>query len=151
MLTHHESTGVEAASVGSHNTFEVRSFVAAEVAVESFCTVGAGCSLYGSPLHPLDAEAILNEPLSDDCAVEEGYKPTASQMAGIPEEESEQAESAAPKEEAAQQNDIEVIPDRTVVYGYDSKRRMWSGEGVKQQAALHAKHLDYLRDCEHIL
>lgn len=41
---------------------------------------------------------------------------------------------------------IENLPDRTVVYGSDSKRRLWSGEGAQQQSALHAKHLEYLRD-----
>lgn len=41
---------------------------------------------------------------------------------------------------------FEALPDRTVVYGSESKRRLWSGEGAQQQAALHAKHLEYLRD-----
>ena len=115
---------VEAASVGSHNVFEVRSFVSAEVAVESFCTVGAGCSLLGNPLWPMDPEdAFKNE---------------------LPEENQEQDI----KEQPAEAEKVEVIPDKTVVFGHDSQRRLWSGEGVKQQAALHAKHMDYLRDRE---
>lgn len=38
------------------------------------------------------------------------------------------------------------ITDRTVVFGEHATRRTWSGEGVAQQLALHAKHLQYLRD-----
>ena len=38
-----------------------------------------------------------------------------------------------------------ALADRTVVYGQGA-RRLWSGEGVQQQLALHAKHLQYLRD-----
>lgn len=41
---------------------------------------------------------------------------------------------------------LDRLPDRTVVFGYDARRRLWSGEGVKQHAALHIKHLDYLRE-----
>lgn len=39
----------------------------------------------------------------------------------------------------------DALVERTVVYG-DGTRRVWSGEGVGQQLALHAKHLVYLRD-----
>lgn len=39
-----------------------------------------------------------------------------------------------------------ALPERTVVYGAASEHRTWSGEGIGQQLALHAKHLVYLRD-----
>lgn len=38
------------------------------------------------------------------------------------------------------------LAERTVVYGAPAARRTWSGEGVAQRLALHAKHLQYLRD-----
>ena len=39
-----------------------------------------------------------------------------------------------------------ALPERTVVWGAHAARRTWSGEGVAQRLALHAKHLQYLRD-----
>lgn len=36
-------------------------------------------------------------------------------------------------------------PSRSIVYGEQSRVRLWSGNGVKQADALHAKHLDHLR------
>ncbi|WFD32418.1 hypothetical protein MSPP1_003465 [Malassezia sp. CBS 17886] len=39
----------------------------------------------------------------------------------------------------------ETLPERTTTFA-DGQRRLWSGEGVGQQLALHAKHLQYLRD-----
>lgn len=41
---------------------------------------------------------------------------------------------------------VEVLPDYTVVFGSENRRRVWSGEGIGQSRALHAKHLEYLRD-----
>lgn len=40
----------------------------------------------------------------------------------------------------------EIIPEYTIVYGSENKRRTWSGEGAGQAKALHVKHLDYLRE-----
>lgn len=37
------------------------------------------------------------------------------------------------------------LPERTVVYGADAAQRTWSGDGIGQQLATHAKHLHYLR------
>ncbi|ORE02008.1 trimeric LpxA-like protein, partial [Rhizopus microsporus var. microsporus] len=39
----------------------------------------------------------------------------------------------------------ETIPDLTVIYGADSKRRIQS-EPLPSQATLHARHLDYLQE-----
>lgn len=38
------------------------------------------------------------------------------------------------------------FPSRTVIFGQESKFRLWSGNGVRQADALHVKHLDYLRE-----
>ncbi|WFD24537.1 hypothetical protein MEQU1_003239 [Malassezia equina] len=35
--------------------------------------------------------------------------------------------------------------ERTVVYGAEAAQRTWSGDGIGQQLASHAKHLQYLR------
>lgn len=40
----------------------------------------------------------------------------------------------------------ETLPSRTVVYGSENARRMWSGEARLQGQALHLKHLDALRE-----
>lgn len=43
--------------------------------------------------------------------------------------------------------DSEVtLRERTVIYGRDADEHTWSGHGIGQQLALHAKHLQYLRD-----
>lgn len=39
-----------------------------------------------------------------------------------------------------------MLPERTVVYGHDAMQHVWSGDGMGQHLALHAKHLQYLRD-----
>lgn len=39
-----------------------------------------------------------------------------------------------------------TLTERTVVYGEENTRRLWSGEGVGQRLAQHAKQLQYLRD-----
>lgn len=41
---------------------------------------------------------------------------------------------------------LETLPDRTVVFGADSRRRIWSGEGAGQARALHVKHVNFLRE-----
>lgn len=42
--------------------------------------------------------------------------------------------------------EVERLPDRTVVFGADSRRRIWSGEGIGQQKAFHAKHVACLHE-----
>lgn len=39
-----------------------------------------------------------------------------------------------------------ALSERSVIYGLNSEHRVWNGDGVGQQAALHAKELVYLRD-----
>lgn len=108
---------IEAFAIGSNNIFEARSKVASNVGIADFCTVGAGCSVYPQPI---SAQELADLFVDDDAAQEPPLR-----------------EEKPVREE---------LPDRTVVYGSENRRRLWSGEGVKQEAALHAKHLDYLRD-----
>ncbi|KDN37317.1 hypothetical protein K437DRAFT_279681 [Tilletiaria anomala UBC 951] len=135
---------VEAASVGSHNVFEVRSFVSSDVMVESFCTVGAGCVLAGNPVWPLDAEGLLKEEHKPIFQEEESICEGAGD--GRDKTEKPEAEEGEQQERNKENDEVEAIPDRTVIYGHDSRRRLWSGEGVQQAAAVHVKHLDYLRE-----
>lgn len=52
-------------------------------------------------------------------------------------------DSPAPKPVA---ESVETLPDFTVVFGDENKRRKWTGEGKGQIKALHAKHLQYLAE-----
>lgn len=117
---------IEAFAVGSNNVFEARSKVASNVSVANFCTVGAGCSVYPQPISSRELASLF---IDDQDKQEDQLLPTSIAL-----------------NEAGKELVREELPDRTVVYGGDNRRRLWSGEGVKQQAALHAKHLDYLRD-----
>lgn len=107
-MTHERRTGVEAAAIGSHCTFEPKSRVPASIALSDSCTVGAGCTLLPSASL---ADFDVDEHAGDTVASE-----------------------------------IETLPERTVVYGAECARRLWSGEGGGQARALHAKHLAYLRE-----
>lgn len=126
---------IEAASIGSYNVFEVRSKVAQNIRVGSYSVVGAGCTVLPKPMRDdqlaalFDGDEELDEEqlLADDKGGPEGKDPRA-------------------RLSEAEEEVFEELPDQTVVYGADSKRRLWSGEGAQQQAALHAKHLEYLRD-----
>ncbi|KAK0531091.1 hypothetical protein OC835_003791 [Tilletia horrida] len=117
---------IESPRIGSYNTFEARSRTAQTVSIGSYCTVGAGCFLTpsaSSGLHPDALSANLN--------------PGEGEGASSPAAESGPGTPLAP---------VEVLEDMTVVYGAEAKRRMWSGHGMKQAKALHAKHLEYLHD-----
>lgn len=126
---------IEAASVGSYNTFEVRSKVAQNVKIGSYSVIGAGCIVLPKPITDDQLAAIF-----DADGSEEGQRAT---------EEQGQAEGESIRKSTQPEAEEEVweeLPDETVVYGADNRRRLWSGEGAQQQAALHAKHLEYLRD-----
>ena len=107
--------GVEAREVGSRNTFEPKCRVTDLVAIGDFCLVGAGSIVVPPPT----------------------WTP--------PEPEQRQGQGEEGKKEQEAEPGIFRLPDRTVVYGEESRWRTWSGEGVRQADALHAKHLDYLR------
>ncbi|EST04940.1 Bacterial transferase hexapeptide repeat [Kalmanozyma brasiliensis GHG001] len=122
---------IEAASVGSYNVFEMRSKVAQNVKIGSYSVIGAGCTVLPKP--------IRDDQLADIFDDDEGLKEEAAVV---------EAEAGSGNRPAQREDDavFEELPNQTVVYGADSKRRLWSGEGAQQQAALHAKHLEYLRD-----
>lgn len=126
---------IEAASVGSYNVFEMRSKVAQNVKIGSYSVIGAGCTVLPKPIRDDQLDGIFD----DDDGLEE-------ELAAA--EESGEAENGSLNKPAQKEDDnvFEELPDQTIVYGADSKRRLWSGEGAQQQAALHAKHLEYLRD-----
>jgi dynactin-6 len=128
MLTQLLTAGVEAPSIGSYNTFGPKSRVSPSVSITSYCTVGAGCDLIPSPFSSTTSSArtshgeidmISSIPSVTISATDESTPPTPSN---------------------------ERLPEYTIVYGSESKRRLWSGEGAGQAKSLHVKHLEYLRE-----
>ena len=103
-------SGVEAASVGSHNVFEPKSRTLDNVVIQNFSTIGAGCIAQPPAYwHLQQQESQVEDHIEDS---ERCY----------------------------------TFPSRSVVFGQNSQFRLWSGNGVRQADALHAKHLDYLRE-----
>lgn len=147
---------IEAASVGSHNVFEVRSRVAHNVKIGSYSVIGAGCTVLPKPITDDQLASIFD----DDNDGAQATEAVAAEPYTIEEKSAEPAMSAdtaaaEPKPESIDKPSIsndreeavfEELPDQTIVFGADNRRRLWSGEGAQQQAALHAKHLEYLRD-----
>ncbi|KAL7008044.1 hypothetical protein EMMF5_002226 [Cystobasidiomycetes sp. EMM_F5] len=161
---------VEARATGTFNTFEARSRVYADVVLGDYCTVGAGCSLYAEE-EPEDADWEFVGPQDiAKTSTDDPKEPSAVPQDEAPSTSEDHATSAAP---AAPDNapDSEKtttrprdttdtslassdtmksrtlpIPAYTVVYGANSERRIWSGEGVGQQVALYHKHLAYLTE-----
>lgn len=130
---------VEAASVGSYNVFEMRSRVAQNVKVGSYSVVGAGCMVLPKPVSDTQLQSLFDN--DDEEEEAESIRKLSTDGEGV--------ENGAEEEKKGEQGEEQVfeeLPDQTVVYGADSKRRLWSGQGAQQQAALHAKHLEYLRD-----
>ncbi|CDR88544.1 related to Dynactin 6 [Sporisorium scitamineum] len=126
---------IEAASIGSYNVFQVRSKVASNVAIGSYSVIGAGCTVLPKPIGDDQLAGIFDDDDEHD------------RLAGEQTEcEGAQGETGSIAKTAKEDVVFEELPDQTVVYGADNKRRIWSGEGAQQQAALHAKHLEYLRD-----
>lgn len=56
--------------------------------------------------------------------------------------------SVDPDSEQGKDGHLYAFPSRSVIFGQQSQVRLWSGNGVKQADALHAKHLDHLRRSE---
>lgn len=117
---------IEAMTVGSNNVFEARCKVACNVGIADSCTIGAGCSVFPQPISAQELADLFTD--------------------GQDQDKDEQPVEASEPNKADPAPVQENLPDRTVVYGSNNKRRLWSGEGAGQLAALHAKHLDYLRD-----
>lgn len=131
--------GIESPSIGSHNNFEPRARVTELVTLLDFCTVGAGCSVLPPATWDAEDESQAQSPKKrEKGATEEEEGKVESEGEG-----GEQSRGVEPK-------DIPrfLVPSRTVVFGEESRWRTWSGEGIRQADALHAKHLDYLRQSE---
>ncbi|PWN51302.1 trimeric LpxA-like protein [Violaceomyces palustris] len=131
---------IESPRIGSYNTFEIRSRVAHTVSIGSFCTVGAACTLIPSVLWPDDLKGIFEDDQEDVDHLRDELQ--QQEVGRLDSTTSSQSQPSAIGDDER----VESIPDRTVVFGIQAKRRLWSGEGLKQQAALHAKHLEYLRE-----
>lgn len=129
---------IEAASVGSYNVFEVRSKVAHNIRIGSYSVVGAGCTVLPRPITDEQLAGIFDDKEEEAKGIEQHQDHDDEALEG-----SELKPKSMQREEEVV---FEELPDRTVVFGADSRRRFWSGEGAQQQAALHAKHLEYLRD-----
>jgi dynactin-6 len=132
---------IEAASIGSNNVFEVRSKVAQTIGVGSFCTIGAGCTVLPQPLlgssMPWEAEVFGDDQEAASEALERQESTDVGDTSATTGDDSNVQVPAKLHED---------LPDQTVVFGHNNQRRLWSGEGVQQQEALHAKHLEYLRE-----
>ncbi|SPO26800.1 related to Dynactin 6 [Ustilago trichophora] len=131
---------IEAASVGSYNVFEMRSRVAQNVKVGSYSVIGAGCLVLPKPVSDSELVDIFDD--HEDHTQGEQVSTKGHDV----EEGAETAAEPTDTQSKGQGEVFEELPDQTVVFGADSRRRLWSGEGAQQQAALHAKHLEYLRD-----
>lgn len=156
-------SGIEAPRIGDHNTFEPRCKVSQSVQIGSFSTIGAACTLTSGIAHSQstslekdEMEDILS--FSDSNLTVEG-----SGKSSIPDGSSSPFQTETGEKVSSSSSDVdstiksddspkvfepEQLPDNLVIYGSDSRSRIWSGEGVKQAAALHAKHLSYLQDSE---
>lgn len=64
-------TGVEARSIGSHNTFECKSRVLDSIAVPDFCTVGIGCTA-----QPPTEWLLVDAGSEEEAAANEGTQDT---------------------------------------------------------------------------
>ncbi|POW00164.1 hypothetical protein PSHT_13202 [Puccinia striiformis] len=111
---------VEATSIGSHNVFEAKCKVSPEISIESYCVIGAGCTVVAEPslstfktMDKIDTMSTPEEQI-------ETYK-----QSGV---------------------EIRNLVDYTVIFGDRSDSTKWSGEGLGQAKALHAKHLLYLSE-----
>ncbi|KAL8292544.1 hypothetical protein RQP46_001156 [Phenoliferia psychrophenolica] len=118
---------VEAVSIGSNNTFGARCRVAHTMSIASYCNIGAGCSVLPCPFPP--AALVHPSPRAPD----------------VPEDEQADDEDG-PVAPIVLGEVVETLPDFTVVFGAENRRRKWTGEGKGQIQALHAKHLNYLAE-----
>lgn len=109
----------ESISIGQRNTLGVRAKLSNSIILTDYCTIGPGCSVLLSPFINSSSSPLQLE--SVDSASPTSTPNRVDQMR-------------------------ETLPPFTVVYGIDSSRRIWSGEGKVQAHALHMKHLDFLRE-----
>ncbi|GAA5974243.1 hypothetical protein JCM21900_006288 [Sporobolomyces salmonicolor] len=150
---------IESPSIGSHNTFGIRSRVSPHVAVGSHCVVGAGCIVLPNPVSP----ALFPTPPPEipysavgDAATE---VPDDVSMASVPPSSAadptpppaDSATSLASPPQPSQPDPVlpqplDSLVDYTHVFGLENRRRVASREGTGQAKALFVKHWEYLRE-----
>ena len=140
---------VEAALIGSHNILEPRSRTHAGVQLGSYCVVGTACELYPQPpLEEDEWDMVQPEMASDAPAGHVPHSKAAEEIEAppLPSKTSLNPDTSPLTAHSPPQNVKETIPDYTVIFGPNSTRRRWSGEGSGQAVALHHKHLAYLTE-----
>ncbi|GAA5997919.1 dynactin subunit 6 [Rhodotorula paludigena] len=126
---------IEAPSIGSDNTFGIRSRVSSAVSVASNCVVGAGCVVLPSPFASAKAKSgTAQEAIGDDVSM-------ASASA-----EPEAATAAPPTPDTQSTPPHGTLADYTHVFGAENRRRTATSEGSGQAKALFVKHWEYLRE-----
>jgi dynactin-6 len=132
---------VESPSIGSSNTFGVKCRVVATVGIGSHVNVGAGCVVLPRPLFITEVPTTESETNTALSRVQGNNEPPPLSLMPPP---------LPPKTEtvsnATEKLIKETLPDFTVVFGADNRRRTWTGEGIGQVKAFHEKHLLYLRE-----
>lgn len=147
--------GIESPSIGSHNVFGPRSRVSYSVTISSHCNIGPGCIVLPTPFPPSFLDKLGDSHSADDDAPPPPPPPSADEDVGTEVEkgsamEVDEVPVQAPVPPVA--SDVpppletgETLPDHTIVFGSENRRRIWTGEGGGQARALHAKHLEYLQ------
>lgn len=135
--------GVESPIVGDHNIFGPRSRVAWTISVGSHCQIGPGCTVLPNPFGTafvgtsrgvVDGEDEREKGISDSGRLDQGDA-SGTRVEGS-------SDTPPPLPPTVERT--ESLPDYTVVFGSENRRRIWTGEGEVQASALHHKHLEYL-------
>jgi dynactin-6 len=137
--------GVESPTVGSHNIFGPRSRVAWTVSVGSHCNIGPGCTVLPNPF----GTAFVGASRGAVSGGDEGKTDvldSAQTDVDTTTTDAVEGSSDVPPPPPPTVERTESLPDYTVVFGSENRRRIWTGEGEMQAAALHTKHLEYLRE-----
>lgn len=122
------------------------------VTIGSNCNIGTGCNVISSPFPLAVNEALDQEMIMSASPIVVTISPVDSPSIPTTGPPSSTAASPAlgsrsprsPQSSSPMMN--EILPDYSVVFGSENRRRIWSGEGSGQARALHVKHLDYLRE-----
>lgn len=133
----------------------MKSRVSSQVAIGSFTTISAGCAATAAGTRGYTQKELGDLLGDDDEEAEAGLKVGARAMKRTPSgatetileegEEGEAGEGGGEAVTAPSAAPVVTLPDYTVFTGSVG---VWSGQGRLQEEALHAKHLDYLRQGE---
>ncbi|CEQ40353.1 SPOSA6832_01953, partial [Sporobolomyces salmonicolor] len=158
-LTWEASAGIESPSIGSHNTFGIRSRVSPHIAVGSHCVVGAGCIVLPNPfspaLFPTPPPEIPSSAVGDAATevpddVSMASVPPSSAADPTPPPADSATSLASPPQpsqpDPALPQPLDSLVDYTHVFGLENRRRVASREGTGQAKALFVKHWEYLRE-----